>query len=407
MDETMQDLLACAAVKEAMDFIARDAQHTLAQQLALTQIPAPSGDEGERALRFKALLEAEGYQAELDAAGNVCAAVEGLPGGPNIMLAAHLDTVFLRGTDLQIRRDGEKLCAPGIGDDTRALAEILSIARALRHSPVPFRGRLLLCADVGEEGLGDLHGVRHIFSTRNDIDGFVSIDASLAGAIVYGGTGSRRYRATYSGPGGHSFGAFGLPNPIHALGRAIGQIADLQAPAAPKTTFNVGVISGGTSVNSIPNEASMLIDLRSQSAEALDKIDRIVQAIIRAALDAENARWNHAQKLALAIVPLGSRPAGSQPRDCSVVRTFEAANRAVGISTKLVEASSTDCNIPISLGIPAVAVGRGGEGGGNHSLDEWFLPAAAHLGPQRDLLGVLALLGVEDVCAPALGRRQR
>lgn len=407
MDEIMARLLACTAVRKAVDFIAQDAAQTLAQQLVLTQIPAPSGEEGERALRFKALLEAEGYAAELDAVGNVCAAYGGAGDGPTVMLAAHLDTVFARDTDLHIRRDGDKFCAPGITDDTRALAELLSIARALRHSPISCRGRLLLCADVSEEGLGDLRGVRHIFATRSDIDGFVSIDASITGAIVHGGTGSHRYKAVFRGSGGHSFGAFGLPNPIHALGRAIAKIAELRVPANPKTTFNVGVIDGGTSVNSIPNEASMWIDLRSQRTGELEEIDRQVLAAVRQALVEENARWNHAQQLTLELTPLGNRPAGSQPPDCTIVRAFEAANRAVGIAPSLIAASSTDCNIPISLGIPAVAVGRGGKSGGNHSLDEWFIPADAHLGPQKDLLGVLALLGVTGVCAPLLDRRLR
>lgn len=389
-------------VQKALQLIEQDDENTLQQQLELTQIPAPSNDERNRALRVKELLEAAGYAVEMDQVSNVYTTLPGTGEGPTVMLAAHLDTVFPAGTDVTVRREGEKYCAPGITDDTRAVAELLSIARALRQSGLKTVGNLVLCANVGEEGLGNLRGVRHIFETRRDLDAFVSIDLPATEGIVFGATGSYRYRVTYRGPGGHSFAAFGLPNPIHALGRAVGEIAKLRTPEDPKTTFNVGVIGGGTSVNSIPYEASMLIDMRSNSAQELDKLDQKVMALVRQAAQEENDHWHSEQKVTVQIEQLGNRPAGMQPGDCTIVQVFEAANRAVGFEPKLMGASSTDCNIPISLGVPAVAVGRGGKGGQNHSLEEWFIPLQAYKGPQKDLLGVLALVGVQGVSEPML-----
>ncbi len=401
MKEIMTALLAHPQVAAALAALEADREKTLRQQLELVAVPAPSNDEARRSAYFAGLLRAEGYAVKTDAVNNVFATVHGSAGQPTVVLAAHLDTVFPPGTDLTVRRDGQRYIAPGINDDTRGLAEILSIARAIKASGLRLRGNLILCANVGEEGLGNLRGVRQIFAAPNDIDAFVSIDGIKPGNIAFCATGSHRYRVVYQNSGGHSFGAFGMANPIHAMGRAIGEIAKLKTPAEPKTTFSVGVVSGGTSVNSIAYEASMLIDMRSNSQTELERFDAQVMAILHRTLEEENAHWDNNTPVRMTIELIGKRPAGAQRADAPIVRAFAAAAEAVGIAPHLGGYSSTDCNIPIALGIPAAAVGRGGLAGKGHSIEEWFIPEDEHKGPQKDLLGVLALVGVEGGPTPA------
>ncbi|RPI41842.1 MAG: peptidase M20, partial [Betaproteobacteria bacterium] len=236
------------------------------------------------------------------------------------------------------------------------------------------------------------------------IDGFISIDGGDMGRITTGATGSRRFRVTYQGPGGHSFGAFGLPSAVHAMGRAIAKIADMRTPQEPKTTFNVGRVRGGTGATAIAEDAAMDIDVRSNSGEELQKIAAAVLAIIDASAREENARWG-SDRLGVRTEEIGDRPAGEQDKDGPIVRAAVAALAALGIGDIQYGASSTDCNIPISLGIPAIALPGGGKSGGNHSLTEWYDPHMSHLGPQAAFLTVLALTGLDGVSEPALRRR--
>ena len=384
-----------ARVKEALAYLERTEAQTVEEQIALCQIPAPPFKEAARAADFRRRLEALGLRnVRIDAEGNVIGERPGEPGGPTVVISGHLDTVFPEGTDVTVKREGTRLTGPGIGDDCRGLAVVLATARALDAAKVRTRGTLLFVGTVGEEGEGNLRGVRHLFGTelRGKVDYFVSVDGTGIG-ITSDAVGSHRYRVTYKGPGGHSYGAFGMPNPMHALGRAIAAIADFQVPADPRVTFSVGVVEGGTSVNSIAASASMLVDMRSVDAAALQALDDRFQKAVRDALAAENARWRSDVELTVQVDTAGIRPAGSQPAGAPVVRAATDAARALGLQAPI-GASSTDANIPISLGIPAVTVDGGGDGGGAHSLDEWFDTRDSHKGTQWVLLYASTLAGV-------------
>lgn len=387
-------------VKAALDIIKADKAWTLQQQLDLTQIPAPPFKEAARAAEFKKRLEAVGLKnVRIDEVGNVIAMRPGTGKGPTVLIEGHLDTVFPEGTDVKIRHKGDTLVAPGIGDDGRGLVTVLSVARAFEKAGVQTNGNVYFIGNVGEEGPGNLRGTRHLLTKelKGKIDYFITVDGDGLG-IASRAVGSNRYKVTYKGPGGHSYGAFGIPNPIHALGRAMAAIADIQVPTNPKTTFNVGVISGGTSVNSIPFEGIMEVDMRSESAEELAKVDAKIQKTLKDALNAENARWTGpraaAAKLTLVIDTIGIRPTGGQADAAPIVQTAMNAAKSLGFSTQT-GASSTDANIPISLGIPAIRLGGGGKGSGAHSLDEYYIDTAdSYLGPQWAALVVSALAGV-------------
>ncbi|MFI5229713.1 MAG: M20/M25/M40 family metallo-hydrolase [Gemmatimonadales bacterium] len=391
-----------AHVRAALDILKADNAWTLEQQVELTQIPAPPFKESTRAAEFKRRLEALGLRdVRIDSVGNVIAVRPGSGAGPTVVLAGHLDTVFPEGTKVAVTRDGSRYKAPGIGDDDRGLAVVLAVVRAFEKSNVRTAGTVYFVGDVGEEGPGNLRGMRNLFGheLKGKINYFISIDDADLG-IASRAVGSDRYRVTYKGPGGHSYGAFGIPNPIHALGRAIAGIADIQVPSTPKTTFNVGVIQGGTSVNSIAGEASMQIDMRSEDASSLAAVDAKIQRVLHAALAAENARWTGpraaAAKLSMTIDTIGIRPTGAQSDNAPIVRTALDAAKALGFSSST-SASSTDANIPISLGIPGIRIGGGGKGGGTHALGEWYDDGAdGWLGPQWAALIVASLAGVHQ-----------
>lgn len=390
-------MAAHPTVKTALAALQRDNEWTLQQQASICEIPAPPFKEAARAAEYSKRLTALGVQnVRIDGEGNVIGEIRGTRPGPTILLSGHLDTVFPEGTDVKVKRDGTKLTGPGIGDDCRGLAVNLAVARQIITAKVPFAGRLLIVGTVGEEGPGNLRGVRALFAgpLKDSINAFLSVDGTGFG-ITNGGVGSNRYRVSYVGPGGHSYGAFGMPNPIHAMGRAIAKIADLEASTTPKVTFNVGIVSGGTSVNSISATGVMDIDLRSESATALAAIDAKLQAALQAALTEERARWP-ASKTALNIKidTIGLRPAGTTPDTSHVVRTALAAADVMSIYAPLV-ISSTDANIPMALRIPAITLDGGGRGTGGHSLDEAYDDRTdGYKGPQWVMLVVLGLLGV-------------
>jgi len=387
-------------LRAALDIIKADSAWTLQQQIELTQIPAPPFKESVRGAEYKRRLEALGFtNVMIDSAGNVIAERKGMGNGPTVVIAGHLDTVFPEGTNVTVKHDGARLRAPGIGDDGRGLTTVLSVARAFQKSGVQTNGTIYFIGDVGEEGPGNLRGMRQLFGNtlKGKIDYFISVDDTEL-HVVSRAVGSYRYKISYKGPGGHSYGAFGIPNPIHALGRAIAGIADIQVPATPKTTFNVGVISGGTSVNSIPYEGSMEVDMRSEDAASLAATNDKIMRIVHAALDAENARWPGpraaAAKLSLVIDTIGIRPTGGQSDSAPIVRTALDAAKVLGFSSAT-SASSTDSNIPISLSIPAITIGGGGHAEGAHSLGEWYEDGPnAYLGVQWAALIVAALAGV-------------
>ena len=389
-----------AKVRAALDLLKADNAWTVQQQVELTQIPSPPFKESRRAAEFKRRIEALGFaDVRVDSVGNVIAEQRGSGNGPTVVIAGHLDTVFPEGTDVTVKRDGTKLRAPGIGDDDRGLAVVLAVARAFQKAGIQTLGTVYFVGDVGEEGPGNLRGMRYLFGKelKGKVDYFISVDDTGLG-IASRAVGSNRYRVSYKGPGGHSYGAFGIPNPIHALGRAIAGIADIQVPTTPKTTFNVGVIQGGTSVNSISGVATMEVDMRSEDAKSLAAVDVQVQRVLRDALASENARWKGPRaanaQITLHIDTIGIRPTGAQADNAPIIQTALAAAKALGFSSST-SASSTDANIPISLGIPAMRIGGGGHAEGAHSLGEWYDDGAdGYLGPQWAALIVAALAGV-------------
>ncbi len=404
MSNTLQAIYNSPKFQDAVAFFQKDAEHTIDQQIELVQISSFSNHEENRAAHFKKMIEAEGYEATMDEVCNVQVTIPGTGDGPTVLVSAHLDTVFPPETDLTVKRDGIRICCPGIGDDTRGCAEVLSLLRGIREAGIKPVGTLILGGNVGEEGLGNLRGVRHIFANRTDIDAFVSID-SAGPVLCYGGTGSYRYKVHFHGYGGHSNGDFGLPNPIHAMGRAISAIAKLEVPKEPRTTFNVGVVEGGTSVNSIAHDCSMLIDMRSNGTEALETLNKQVLALIEEAVQRENDRWVNDKKITYTLELMGYRPAGAQSADAPIVQTYAEAIRMVGCEPNFLPAASTDANIPLSLGIPAVTVSGGGNSGDAHTITEWFDPTDSHLGSIRNLLAILALVGMDGVSDPVISKR--
>lgn len=385
------------AVKQALAMLERENAWTIDQQVAVCEIPAPPFKEAERGAYVKARFTALGLeQVRTDAEGNVIGELRSGRPGPTLILSSHLDTVFPEGTDVSVTREGTLLRGPGIGDDCRGLATMLAVTRAMKEAKVPFDGRLLVVATVGEEGPGNLRGVRALFAgpLKDSVDAFISIDGTGI-AITNGAVGSARYRFTVVGPGGHSYGAFGMANPIHALGRAIAAIGDLEVPRDPRTTFNVGIIAGGTSVNTISPSASFDLDMRSESMATLMELDARVQAIVKKAVADEQARWpNSRATLALQIDTIGIRPAGTTADSVRLVRSAKSAADALSLYAPL-NASSTDSNLPISLGIPAITVDGGGVGRGAHSLEESYDDRTdGFKGPQWILLLVSTYLGV-------------
>lgn len=385
-------LLRDPAIQTAIQAAERNEPQTVEQQIHVCEIPAPPFKEAQRAQELKRLFESLGlHDVRIDKAGNVIGVRPGAAPRPNVVFSAHLDTVFPEGTNVKVTRDGNILKAPGIGDDCRGLAVMLSTIRALNEAKVTTPGTITFVADVGEEGLGDLRGMKGLFfdSLKGAIDKFISVDGLGLSAVDIG-VGSFRYRVTYKGPGGHSYGNFGMANPIHALGRAIAKISDFEVPVNPKTTFNVGRIGGGTSVNAIPYEAWMEVDMRSADEPSLKALDRKFHAAIDAALEEENRRWHERGKLTMSAEMVGLRPAGRTPEDSPIIQTTLAASRALGFKTMLRE-GSTDSNVAMNLHIPAVTIGGGGSGTGAHSLNETFDDADAWQGVQRALLLVVSL----------------
>lgn len=401
-----ETLLKNKVVTEAIEFLEVDNENTVAEQIQFTAIPAPTFEEQVRGEFFQRRFEELGLQnVRVDEHGNVFGYRPGSGNGPKLVVSAHLDTVFPAGTDVVAKEVDGKIYAPGIADDGRGLASLLTLIRAFNQTGVETVGDIVFVATVGEEGLGDLRGVKGLFTDQADIDGFISIEPGTPGEVTYLATGSRRYRVTFTGTGGHSFGDFGIPSAIHALGRAIALISDIRVPANPKTTFNVGTIEGGTSVNTIAASASMVLDMRSTSQKELSKLEEQVIELLHQAASAENQRWGK-ESIKMELELVGDRPAGSQSVDAVIVQSALAAASILGFEPHLNNPSSTDSNVPISLGIPAVTLGGGGDYGGCHTLQEYFDPKDAHFGVQKILLTILGLVGLHTVTEPLLEKRK-
>lgn len=400
-----QRLMANVGVQQALAFAEADHVNTIEEQVAITEIPAPPFHEEFRRQDYQLRLQKLGLSdVKVDNEGNVFGVRRGKGIGPTVFVCAHLDTVFPVGTDTTVRRREGKLFAPGIADDGRGLTVTLAVLRALNETRIETVGDIVFGATVGEEGLGDLRGVKAFF--RNClVDGFISIEPDSPARTTYLGTGSHRYRITFHGPGGHSFSAFGTPSAVHAMGRAISRIADLDvAPGTGKTTFTVGTVVGGTSVNTIAATAEMMVDIRSDEEKSLLEQESRILASIQQAVWDENQRWR-SDAIRVQVTQVGDRPAGRQAEDAVIVQASVCATEVLGLESALDGPSSTDANVPIALGIPAVTLGGGGTCGGLHTLDEYFDPADGHLGVQKVLLTVLGLVGVHQTTLPLLQKR--
>jgi len=388
-------------VARVLDILRNTASATTDEQIRITEIPAPSFHEATRAAYFKKQLSGAGLRVETDTTGNVIGVWAGT--SPDIvMLTAHLDTVFPAGTDVHVKREGGRLLAPGISDNGTGLAALLALARALGEAKIKTKMTILFVGDVGEEGEGNLHGIRALVDTyKSQLKYVIALDGSAIEYVTTAALASRRVEVTIEGPGGHSWSDFGTPNPIHALGRGIGRFVASRIPEVPRTSFNVGEIEGGTSVNSIPSRASMKVDLRSESDAELNKLEGLLRDAMKTGVDDEmsaardRGMAGSTSLLDLKINILGIRPSGELPENSPLLAALLAADSQLGNRSRR-ERSSTDANIPLSLGIPAISLGAGGRSGGAHTLDEWYDPTGRELGLQRVALTVLGVAGLEQ-----------
>ena len=389
--DVIGELLRDPTVQAARAAIRDLEPQTIDTQAMLCEIPAPPFAEGRRARALQRLLQEAGLaDVRIDDVGNVVAERRGSAPFPRVVVSAHLDTVFPDGTDVRVKREGSTLKGPGISDDCRGLAVLVGVARAINLARVKTAGSLTFVGTVGEEGLGNLRGIRGLFGgeMKGKVDRFVSIDGAGM-SIVSRGVGSRRFRITMSGPGGHSYGSFGMANPIHALGRAIDGIARMPVPPGAKATFNVGRIGGGTSINAIAAEAWMEVDLRSSSLESLETLESQMRRAVSDAVASENRRWGGRDPVNSGIQLVGERPAGATESGDRLVDLALRISKALG-ETVMPSESSTDANFPMSLGIPAITVGGGGEGTGEHSSEEMFDTRDSARGSERALLIAIA-----------------
>ena len=384
-------------VKKSYEYIIQQEPFTYENLIKLTEIEAPPFKEQNRAIEFKHMIEEIGIDSVwIDLEGNVVGLLKGQEGTRTVGLDAHLDTVFPEGTDVKVRIKNDTLYAPGIADDSRGLSMLLTILKTIRNNDIPLRDNLLFIGSVGEEGLGDLRGVKYLFRNgASKIDSWISIDGGSIGRVNNKGLGSYRYRVTFIGPGGHSWGSFGLVNPHHALGKAIQLFvnsADNYTSKGSKTSYNIGIIKGGTSINSIPFESIMEVDIRSLDPSRLDEMEEILQNSVKEALDDQNNRKRMGDNLTYVIDKIGNRPSGELSPSLPLVQRAMAVTKHFGVTPRLTR-GSTNSNIPISLGIPSVTIGRGGKGGNVHSLAEWWYNDRGYRSIQLSLLLVLMEAG--------------
>lgn len=386
-----------AAVRQAVMHIDAIDEQGMRDLVTLTEIPAPPFGEEERGVAFAAMLRDAGADSVwTDEEGNVIALRRGT-GERVVALAGHLDTVFPKETDVTVKQRGDTLYAPGIGDDTRGLVVMLQVLRALESADVATEANVLFIGTVGEEGLGDLRGVKHLFRDGGPrIDSFIAVDGGSESNITAQALGSRRYRVTFEGPGGHSWGAFGTGNPMHALGRAINlfdEAADAFTRSGPRTSYNIGRIGGGTSVNSVPFEAWLEVDMRSESQQSLQQIDSIFLTAVQQALVEQNALVRRDDALSVDVQLVGDRPSGETAEDAPLLQRVIAVTRHFGDEPRIGR-SSTDSNVPIARGIPAITIGRGGVGGNTHAPDEWWINRNGAEAIRRALIILVAEAGL-------------
>ena len=399
--ESIQKLSANTKVRKAFKYIIDIEEKTMKNLIELTEIEAPPFKEEKRAKEFAERLKLAGIEnVWIDSIGNVIGLLKGTVGNKNIAIDAHMDTVFPEGTEVKVKIKNDTLYAPGVGDDTRGLAMILTIAETIKKNGIQPINNILFIGTVGEEGLGNLRGVRYLFENNNPrIDSWIAIDGGSIGRVNNQALGSYRYEVAFDGPGGHSWGAFGLVNPHHALGYGIKDFiekADKYTSSGPRTSYNVGIISGGTSINSIPFKSSMQIDIRSVEPYRLDDMEGILFNSMRLALKNQNEIKRSGPDLKLTINKIGNRPSGKVDESVPLIQKTIAATQHMGVEPRLT-IGSTNSNIPISLGVPSVTIGRGGDGAGAHSLDEWWLNKDGYKSIQLALLVLLSETGINSL----------
>ena len=390
------ELPAGPQMRAAMEWFASHRAWIDDEQARLTEIPAPSFQESERAAAVKVLLSAVGLEVSTDKAGNVIGLLRGESDKELVILSAHLDTVFPAGTDVKVHRDKSRMTAPGISDNGAGLVALVAVARALHEARIQPRRTILFVADVGEEGDANLPGMRAlVYPYRQRLKAVIVLDGSSIDHVTTKALASRRVEVVITGPGGHSWSDFGIPNPINALVRGSVRFINTRVPSSPRTTYNLGQIEGGTSVNSIPHEARLKVDLRSEGDDELIRLESALRDCIAAGIrdEMETARDRSKGKLEWRLDLLGSRPGGELAPNSPLLATLRAADEAVHNQSRL-ERASTDANIPLSLGIEAIAIGAGGNGGGAHSLQEWYESDGREIGLQRVLLTLLGASGI-------------
>ncbi len=391
--EKLADDPSCA---RALAWIDTSAVWVTDQQIHLTEIPAPEFKEAPRAEYLKKIFEAAGLKVQLDKLGNVIAERPGSDANSVILLAAHLDTVFPAGTDVRVKRHSNRLTAPGVADNGAGLAALAGVARALSESRIQTTKTIVLAGDVGEEGEGNLRGIRALVETyASRLAAVIAVDGASTEHITTQGVASHRFEIAVTGPGGHSWSDFGAPNPITALSRGIVKFSAQPVPDDPRSSYNFGMIEGGTSINSIPSRAAVKVDLRSEDEAEVNKMERALRDAMQSGAREEMSAAHDGQNtLRLIVRSLGSRPAGKLPDNAPLLETLRNVDRFLGNRSRL-ERSSTDANIPLALNIPAVSLGGGGKGGGSHTTAEWYDATGRELGLKRLFLATVALAGVQ------------
>jgi len=393
--DSIEKLAEDPACARGLAWIDKSSSWLTDQQIRLTEIPAPEMNEAQRAEYFKKLLVSLGMNVRTDQTGNVIAERPGADLNRVILLAAHLDTVFPAGTDVKVKRNSTRLAAPGIADNGAGLAALAGLARALSESRIQTANTIVIAGDVGEEGEGNLRGIRALVEEYEPrLAAVIAVDGASTEHITTQGIASHRLEITINGPGGHSWSDFGAPNPITAISRGIVKFSALPIPDQPRSSYNFAVIAGGTSVNSIPSRAIVKVDLRSEDEAQVDKMERALRDAMQSAAKEEMAASRSNEPLEVNFRSLGSRPAGKLADSAPLLETLRNVDRFLGNRSRL-ERSSTDANIPLSLGIPAISLGGGGKGGGSHTLKEWYDSTGRELGLKRLYLATVALAGIQ------------
>ncbi len=409
--QTFAALLADERIQKALAYLRDDQDTKIEEQKEMAQVSgAPNTETEIRSPMYLEKLRRYGLEnCFIDPAGNALGYVHGMSARPKVVLEAHLDTVFDADTPLNIVEKEGRIYCPGIGDDTAGLACVLSVVRAIRHAGLKPSGSFMIGGVAGEEAPGNSRGVIELMEKHDDIDAYVAVETCWTRRITKGGTACRRWKLVFTGPGGHSWQAYGLPSPLHAAGRAVAALADLKPPSAPKTTLNVGIIHGGTSVNSIADETVVHVDVRSVSEKLCEEYANMVRAIAERAVKNENAAHSpapdsdgRADRVRVQSTLYCVKPGGDQVPESPIVQAAILATRAVGVEPEIFPPSSTNANFPIARGIPSLCIGAGGEGGNLHALDEWYDPAGSYTGAQKALLLIFALAGLDGVTEPVV-----